>query len=466
MSASALAPPKSSPEQVHIVVVSKRAVFRDLVRFFLEREFECVVSVLENETKAMEYIRGMGFSPHMIIYEYESGAYLVEDFITYIREHHKPVQFLVCAEKIADQVQGYFSTLPHFRLVHNDELMRDITTLTFQTFQELIKLNTHEWVRLGIDAVEAIEGLKEELWLKLPAGKMVRLFEQGDADKEAIERYRQKGLQFLWVKKPSTDWMVYQIKKQIPLFLTHSKFQFMVRSPHASLEEKNEIKIRRISEELHLDPDFQKEIENILDRVMDAVGKNSKLQNIMKMIKQKDGRVSGFAKEIQLMSFITCFMARKLEWNSRTTLEKLIYACVLHDITLAFKPRLLRLNSLSAFEDQKDDLSTEEQKIFLNHPKEAAQLLKTHFKSAPPDTDTLILQHHEQPNGTGFPGHLTHDKCSPLSQLFIVAHDFVMWVMNEEDPQLDVYFLRAEAKYETLALRKYVTLLRKMRDKS
>ena len=114
----------------------------------------------------------------------------------------------------------------------------------------------------------------------------------------------------------------------------------------------------------------------------------------------------------------------------------------------------------------KSQLTPEDQKLYLNHSREAAGIVKNHFKMAPSETDVLILQHHELPYKRGFPTGSAAEKLSPLSQLFIITNDFVHYVMNENDPQLEMYFLRAEARFEHNVFRRFVSLLKKFKTKS
>ena len=60
-------------------------------------------------------------------------------------------------------------------------------------------------------------------------------------------------------------------------------------------------------------------------------------------------------------------------------------------------------------------------KAFLQHSTEGAQLLRR-FRDIPPDTDKIVLEHHELPEGNGFPRGLTSSQISPLGCLFIVSH--------------------------------------------
>jgi hypothetical protein len=43
--------------------------------------------------------------------------------------------------------------------------------------------------------------------------------------------------------------------------------------------------------------------------------------------------------------------------------------------------------------------------------------------------DIIVQQHHERPNGSGFPRGLLFNYISPLSSLFIVAHDLTQEIL-------------------------------------
>ncbi len=454
-------------EKVHYLIVSKRPAFRELVRFVLEWQFECVVQTSHSESAALEYLRSVDIHfPNMIIYEYEPDAFLVEDFIVYIKESKKTVQFMVLADKIHGQISAYFESLPTFHLIQKDAMWARVLHYTREMFQGIVSDNTEEMCRLHMDGIEALNGMDKDLYLRLPSGKLVKLFESGGASTEDRAKYRAKGVDFLWLSRPTCDWVVSQIQTQFHIFLANKNFQFILRSPNAPKEEAFDQKIIRVCDELHIDPDFKKEIEVIMGKVMDVVQKDLQLSKIIKMIRNNNSEVSYFAKSLQLTSIVSCVIAKKMEWHSKSTLEKLVYASVLHDITLATKPHLQRIPNLAAFEECKDQLSAEDQKLYLAHPREVSQLTKTQFKFAPSETDVLVLQHHEMPGGAGFPTKISAEKLSPLTQLFIVTQDFVRHVMNEDDPMLEEYFLRAETRFENYVFRRFVSVLKKFKTKT
>ena len=69
------------------------------------------------------------------------------------------------------------------------------------------------------------------------------------------------------------------------------------------------------------------------------------------------------------------------------------------------------------------------QKGSLAKPSEYAK----QFREIPPDVDQIIVEHHERPDGTGFPRGLFHSKVSPLSALFIIAHDILHYLQINQN---------------------------------
>lgn len=451
----------TSAPLVHYLVVSKNTAFRELTRFILEWQFDCTIETCDDESAALKYLKTIEIFPHMIIYEYESDAFLVEDFIVSVKESHKPVHFLVMAEKIQETILPHFQHLKHFHLTKKENMLTDVLEISRGAFINVIKMNTNPMCRIHFDTLDTLDGVDKDLYLKLPSGKFVKLFESGMSENLDRQKYREKGLEFLWLERSTCQWMITQIEKQFHIFLSNKGFKFILRGPETSKEEAFDQKIIRVCDELHIDPDFKQEITLIMNKIMDVVQKDIRLTKIIQMIRTNDPTVSYFAKNLQLTSFIACALAKKLEWHSKVTLEKLVYASVLHDITLATKPHLQMIGSLKELEASK--VSEEEKKLFLNHPKEAAQLVKSNFKFAPSETDVLVLQHHELPQGRGFPFAVAAEKLSPLTQLFIMTQDFVRYVMNEDDPRLEMYFLRAETRFEQNVFRKYISLLKKFK---
>ena len=67
----------------------------------------------------------------------------------------------------------------------------------------------------------------------------------------------------------------------------------------------------------------------------------------------------------------------------------------------------------------------------------------------PADIDIIILNHHENAEGTGFPRSLSPNRTFPLSIVFIVAHDFVshLYKIDFEEEKIPSVINAIEKKY-------------------
>jgi CheY-like chemotaxis protein len=126
---------------------------------------------------------------------------------------------------------------------------------------------------------------------------------------------------------------------------------------------------------------------------------------------------------LPLQSILTIHIAlgitSKMSWSSEMIQFKLSTAGLLQNVVL---PRfdLTQYNEISEIHQNK---STKDKSIiakYFTHPELAAQIVKQ-LKDISPDIDRLILEHHELPNGQGFPRKLISANIDTLSAVFIMS---------------------------------------------
>lgn len=134
-----------------------------------------------------------------------------------------------------------------------------------------------------------------------------------------------------------------------------------------------------------------------------------------------------FAEHSILTMYFTESICEGLGWGSAITRKKLGLAALLQDATLSNED-FLKIDSLDSPHLQM--FSEEEKEEFAQHPQKAAELALyfSHF----PETDFIILQHHELPNGEGFPHRLNANKLTVLSCVFALASQFVSRLVTSE----------------------------------
>jgi response regulator RpfG family c-di-GMP phosphodiesterase len=143
----------------------------------------------------------------------------------------------------------------------------------------------------------------------------------------------------------------------------------------------------------------------------------------------------------RLVSFLTVAIVKEIGWDSESTLHKMCMASLFHDVSLPdnFPNKVI---DDAAFKQ----LSPTEQTIYHNHSEEAAHIAKN-FASVAPGMEQVILEHHELPDGSGFPKGLTAVQVHALSACLHLA-DFAADIMWQENFVIDAIREKVALKRE------------------
>jgi HD-GYP domain-containing protein (c-di-GMP phosphodiesterase class II) len=449
------------------LVVSSSPYMRGILKFVLETLLHTEVTELESEEKALSFLKGLDHSPSMIVYDYTAHAYLLEDFVKHLKENSKYVRIIILVDEVRKEGKDLLKDFHQMQLMDESSLPAGLVEEAKLTFQGSPFLNEDPYCRIDINFLTILDGINKNLYIRIGQEKFIKIFsEDQDTNILDIKKYKEKGIDYLYLKRETALWVINQIQNQIDVFLRANNFRFVLRGANETPQKRFEQRLLRIDDEVHVDKDFKESIDKAVDRIRSTVEQQSNVAQYLKNFKDKNDQRANFNQRISLTSLVACALAKQLDWISKTTIDKLVYASVLCDITLVVRPELLRIGSLQEFENRRDKLSEEEQKIFLSHPKDASNLIKMYFNSAPPDTQVLAFQHHELPDGSGFPQGLKAERISPLSALFIVANDLVFYFLNDDDPSMDDFLLKCHHRYDYVNFRKVVKALEKLSRKS
>lgn len=446
------------------LVVSSSPYMRGILKFVLETMLHTDVTELESEEKALTFLKNLDHVPSMIVYDYTPNAYLLEDFVGYLKDNSKSVRIVILVDKIREEGRELLKDQHQMLLMDESSLPGSLIVESQHLFSGSPYLNEEPYCRIKIDFLSILDGINKNLFIKLGNEKYIKLFNEDDNTNILdIQKYKTKGINYLHLKRETADWVINQIHNQIEVFLRANNFRFVLRGASDTPEKRFEQKILRIDDEVHVDKDFKESIDKAIERIKAIVEKEAKVEHLVRMLRDKQDHLAFFTQKMKLTSVISCILAKQLEWISKTTMDKLVYASVLSDITLAVRPELLKIQTLQEFERIKHTLTEEDQRIFLSHPKDGANLIKRYFNSAPPDTDSLVFQHHEMPDGSGFPQGLRAEKISPLSAMFIVATDFSYYFLQDDEPTMDDFLLKCNSRYDYVNFRKVIKALERLK---
>ncbi len=214
--------------------------------------------------------------------------------------------------------------------------------------------------------------------------------------------------------------------------------------------------VQELGQKLGFNKDVQALAKSQLRMTMKAMGKNPNLQSVLDKLSSFKGKY--VSAHSTLTGYLACSIASHLEWGSEATFHKLTLAAFLHDITLNNHD----LAACRSVEEAKaGNFHFEEMKLFKSHSADAAEIARR-FQEVPPDVDAIIMQHHELPNGTGFPRGIGHTYIAPLSVVFIVAHEMAQEALKESNFDLPKFSEKMKNKYQFSQFKKVIAAIEKL----
>lgn len=278
-----------------------------------------------------------------------------------------------------------------------------------------------------------------DVFVRLSQSKYVQIIKSNELyDSELLDRYSKKNLKYFYVTV-----------EQHPLFIEQVG-QEIFNQAEKVLNSKGPVLLKTVAE-LSIFNHVTETVknfginENNAKKISKAVDFNLKTlaghPNIFEMLAKVIQGQSYLAEHSLLLSYIAGEICLHTSWSSNQTLEKLSMAALLHDVAFEDKE--------SAEEHDKNldlnEIEDEDREFIENHPGFAAKLISS-GKSVFPDVDTIVLQHHEKPDGSGYPRKLGHLNISPLSCILIIAEDFVVKIYGKRKEEIDIEKIRSDFK--------------------
>ncbi|MEK6623794.1 MAG: HD domain-containing phosphohydrolase, partial [Bdellovibrionota bacterium] len=254
------------------------------------------------------------------------------------------------------------------------------------------------------------------VYVKLSNHKYVKVINAGSSyDRYDVEKYREKNVSHLYIRNDDfehfqvtihkTPFLIFQSEK-----LSDADLQKCLGNTHAILKE------------MILEIGITQEIADLAEKSVDEIINLAQQQHDLgALLKNMQQRLDYIYDHSFLTSIVCCEILKHMHWNTEDKVKKLVMAAILHDINLS-DPNLCKIDI--AHDPRLQSYSEKEKKAFLAHPMEIS-LLITGVDFISPEAASIVLQHHETPEGDGFPNGLHHSKLSLLSCIFIVSHAFV-----------------------------------------
>jgi len=277
-------------------------------------------------------------------------------------------------------------------------------SVDFDNFAELMKVSIDEIIEYG-------EAYPSDVYIKISEENVVKLSHSEDRNQDTFLRYKKKGIKEVYVNRGAYELYFYAVSNELDI-------QFA----EISLLTVDIVKNSNRSFELFKEAINKLGIADNTIKMAKEVNKNAirmikRIKSLNKFFKKFRDECSDEFMKSTVLSYLILGMVDTFQWRSDSIKEKLCLATLLRDINLNRK----EIDELNKYKKTPEELS----KKVLSHPIDVSNKLKIFPNDIANETLVIIEQHHEMPDGKGFPANLEYEKINLLSAIHITAEYFL-----------------------------------------
>jgi putative nucleotidyltransferase with HDIG domain len=276
--------------------------------------------------------------------------------------------------------------------------------------------NFPDYVGIAFSRLKALNKAPCDIYFRLGDRKMLKMVnENDDINEDFFAQMEEKGAKEMFLKKAEfnqfDDVFGDMLNKKLKSAKVSKVEKIQVMGSQLGFDY-----VHKQMQAIGISDSTAKVAQSTVENTLEVVLKDRNLLSSLKEILMGKSYIS----EHSIMAVtISTEILRKLGWMGSGNVDKIAMAGLFHD-SLIPDDRMARLNRAS----QLNDLSNDEKQIVLNHAEAAAKKLEE-SKFVDQDVFNIVKNHHERPQGEGFPGGLQPQALSNLTCIFILAEELV-----------------------------------------
>lgn len=280
-----------------------------------------------------------------------------------------------------------------------------------------------EYIQIGLEILKRFnKPLRFDIYvLRAQSGevkKYTKIFQRGDLlDWDRVEMYKGKGLKHFYVI--ARDYTIYSVYlEKLGEFFSNGVGKLGERESLNLLRELVSFTMHEIISNQKVNERVVKNAGHVVDGCIKTLSENKgALAKVLKLMSNQ----TYIVKHSVAVSLFSVMLGKQSGIESNKTLNTLGLGAFLHDVgvgQLTFDPEDCEI------------LTPEQRKEVWRHPELAKQQLDG-IKGIGTDILQIVMQHHEQPNGHGYPNGLREGEIFPLAKIVAIADCFAAMISKK-----------------------------------
>jgi HD-GYP domain-containing protein (c-di-GMP phosphodiesterase class II) len=303
--------------------------------------------------------------------------------------------------------------------------------------------------------LDSSEPLTFDVYIRQSANRYYKIFNKDERlEANDINRYIEgKGIEYFYVRRDEATAVVTKQDEALDRLVESDNVDPAVAT--AAVESALGL-VHDLLEQTGFTPEVQALAKKSVTLTLKVLGTKPTLAEILERLQEGHGMY--ITSHSVMLAEVCCAITTQVGWKSAPSLFKLTLASFLHDLGMQDN-HMAKMRTLHEAKSN-SRLSPQDVMAFRLHPFKAAEYARK-FHEIPPDVDTILFQHHEQPDGSGFPRGLFFNQLIPLSCIFIIAHDMLHFFleMPKSHATIEQFVLTNGSRYQTGVFRKIIKSL-------
>ena len=407
----------SGNSSAKVIVLDKGKELYKIVSLYVESEFETNVLHYESPS-SFDDSESIDLKEALFICDYTFILNFQSDFKNLDRQSYNR-SFIVLEDSLLfgdDEKREVGNILKDYKhsFCHRDLIKNQFVEMIEGMFGSMIPKVDLNYSKMSMDYFFKSKHALVDTYIKIGAEKFIKIVNRGDdVPEEILEHITKKGVRFFYVKKVDFKECYRSIAESLSGRLSTKKgVEGSLTEQFTSIENVHAaLKSLGVSEE----------VLEIADETVEIAKQTIKEQaNLPAFLKEFLKNENYISELSTLTSYLAISCLSELPWGNPKNFTKFALASIIQDVALNDE-ELAKICHLDSEEFK--NLSEEDKTKVVEHPSKAVEILD-HLEGMDQDIKDIVMQHHERPQGKGFPWGLKDNEINPLSNLYIICHEY------------------------------------------
>ncbi|MCR9203229.1 MAG: hypothetical protein NXH75_01540 [Halobacteriovoraceae bacterium] len=397
--------------------------FSTLLNGFLDND----VVACSNSKEALELITENPNLYNLIMIEYcAQGS---ESVINLILNKDKSVPCIITAQqenlKEARKKYKTQTLLDYFYHYDNNDFL-------WKKIEKMVSLGMRgqkekKFCKVNLNFFYSTKEVFCDVYLKLSDDKFVKVLNRYDiVDFTDLKKFQERSIKYLFVRERDFGFITKKLVQSLrPITDLTSNSLELIQNPSLNMVFSIQLQetVSETVQKIGLNAEAVEMTSIAVNSTMSLLDNNDEVFGVL----EKSIKGENYCSEHSfLLAFLGGAILKESPYSDHKSALALTLAAFFHDVTVE-DPELAKIQNLNEYKYK--IMGYEEQEEYLQHPQKAMKLLGE-IEGIPAECFSIIENHHENYQGTGFPQGLDYKRLSPLSSIFNLAHELALYIYD------------------------------------